>query len=146
MRSFLLILALASQAGCAHRDPGSVVSTARDEQAMPFPTPVQVIEAVGLRDVDEPNFVAWTPRWDRVVLVGKRGTNYVAVVACAHPRQADHWRLPVARLRTNGSNQVIVGQWDYDHRPSYEEIDRFVRLLLRLDTTKGFVFEWGLLG
>ncbi len=70
----------------------------------------------------------------------------MAVVACADPRQADHWRLPFAQLRINGGSRHIGGQWDYDHRPSYEEIDRLVRLLLRLDTTKGFVFERGLLG
>ncbi len=132
MRNLLLILALIGVAGCIHRPHTSTGSGAERDQTALVPSPDEVVGAVGLKGITEPDFVAWTPGWTRVVLVGRSGTNYVAVVARADPKRVGHWRHPVP------------GKWDYDHRPRRDEIDRLIWRVFRYGEWEGFIFAPGM--
>jgi hypothetical protein len=136
MHNLLLILALIGVAACIHRPHTSTGSGAEHHQTALPPSPDEVIRAAGLTSITEPDFVAWTPGWTRVVLVGRSGTNYVAVAARADPKLVGRWRFPI--------DEGIPRKWNYDHRPRRAEIDKLIWPVFPYGEWQGFIFAPGM--
>ncbi len=141
MRELLSALILSCALGCLAAD-----TNAKPEARHGKPPELvagQVLNAVNLTNIVQPQFVAWTPGWDHVVLLGKSGTNHVVVVARRDPESPDRWKLPVVEVRATGGGGWIRGQRYYDHPPKRSEIEGFIRLLLHLEPAS-FTFREGL--
>jgi len=150
MRNLLLILALIGVAGCIH-GPHAFTGTGaeHDQTALP-PSPEEIIRAASLTGITEPDFVAWTPGWTRVVLVGRSGTNYVAVVARADSKRVGRWHVALVPSRMAARADLkswrlpmgegISCEWNYDHRPRRDEIDKLIWLVFRDGEWQGFIF------
>ena len=136
MRNLLLILAVIGVAGCIHGPHTSTVTGAEHDQTALPPSPDEVIRAAGLTSITAPDFVAWTLGWTHVVLVGRSGANYVAVAARADPKLVGRWRFPIG--------EGIPRQWNYDHRPRRDEIDKLIWLVFRYGEWQGFIFAPGM--
>jgi len=154
MRNLLLILALIGVAGCIHGPHTSTgTGTQHDQTAFP-PSPDEIIRAAGLTGITEADFVAWTPRWTHVVLVGRSGTNYVAVAARADPKSVGRWHVAVVPRRMAARADLkswsfpiekgICCKWNYDHRPRRDEIDKLIWLVFRYGEWQGFIFAPGM--
>jgi hypothetical protein len=100
--------------------------------------PAQVLESVGLADIAQADFVAWTAEWDHVVMVGRRGTNYVLVLARHDP---DRWTLSTVIMRYDTRCVWARGQWSYDHAPTQDEITGILRLAFSLGGAERFSFS-----
>jgi hypothetical protein len=136
MRNLLLILVLIGAAGCVHHPHTSTGGGAEHDQTALPPSPDEVIRAAGLTGITEPDFVAWTSGWPRVVLVGRSGRNYVAVAARADPKTVGRWRFPI--------DKGIPRKWNYDHPPRRDEIDKLIWLVFRYGERQGFIFAPGM--
>ena len=139
MRELWLLLTLAWALGCFAAD----TSAKSDDENRPGLQASQVLKVVNLTNIVQAEFVAWTARRDQVVLVGKSGTNHVAVVACRDGDSPSLWKLPVVEVRMVDGGRWIRGQWYYDHPPKRSEIEGLIRLLLHVEPAGGFTFRQG---
>jgi hypothetical protein len=122
-----LALMLTSAIHCLAAETNAAPAT-HDSKPPEF-SAAQVLKAVNLTNIVQSEFVAWTARHDRVVLLGKDGTNHVAVLAYRDPELPGLWKLPAMELRMADGGRWIRGEWYYDHRPTRSEIEGFIRLL-----------------
>jgi hypothetical protein len=126
------ILAVSASSGCQHR---LGVSCPIDSRV--------VLRDCNVTDVGHPEVIAWTFDLGQAVVTGQRGVKHVLVVANRDPKsKTTGWSLAsVSIMRSDGSDSWILGDREYDHPPTRDDISTFLKQLWT--APEGFVFKAG---
>ena len=88
---------------------------------------VDILSECGTTNVVDASVAAWNTDLDRAAITGRRGTNYVIIIAYRHLESPNYhlkrWAVAeVGSMMTNGGEIWAVGEQEYPAMPTRKDI------------------------
>ena len=136
MRTIPFLLVVIVLAGCT-RTPVVPAASSVSSSTLAH----QVLQDVALPDVTDPKIVASTVKPERVIVIGQRRTNYVAVLAARFPEESsDRWSLYSHQYKLTDGCVWRRSSQEFDHVPTRRDVDSLLADFFALGAPKDFLF------